>query len=307
MNFPIRKLQALFGEKLQENVRMANYTTARVGGPVLGLLPVNTKQELSHAANTLWSLDVPFKVIGSGSNILVSDKGYEGLIILNRCHNIKIYSQLEPPTIEAESGANLSNIARQSALRGLSGMEWAGSIPGSVGGAVYGNAGAYGSDISDSLISIDTATKEKGEVTLTNEELDFSYRSSMLKRNHPDLVILSATFRAIKSSRDEAWNTLMKYSEKRQATQPTGASTGSTFKNPKGDYAGRLIEASGLKGHTEGHAQFSSLHANFIVNDGHSTASEYMKLIRLAQNRVKEQFDVDLELEIELIGEFEND
>jgi len=307
MSVPIRKLQEIFGGRLQENVRMANYTTSRVGGPALGLIAVNTLDEMREAANTLWDLDVPFKLIGSGSNILVSDKGYAGIILLNHCHNIRINTQKEPPTIFAESGANLSNIARQSALRGLSGLEWAGSVPGSVGGAVYGNAGAFGSDISRSLISIQALLRGEGEVTLTAEDLKFAYRSSCLKREKKDVLILSATLQAERSSREAAWKTLMEMSEKRQATQPTGASTGSTFKNPPGDYAGRLIEAAGLKGLQDGHARFSGLHTNFIVNDGNSSAQEYLKLIRLAQKTVMEKFGVALELEIELIGEFDDE
>ncbi len=304
MSIPIRKLQETFGARLQENVRMANYTTSRVGGPALGLIAVNTLDEMREAANVLWSLDVPFKLIGSGSNILVSDKGYQGVILLNHCHNIRINTQQTPPMIFAESGANLSNIARQSALRGLSGLEWAGSVPGSVGGAVYGNAGAFGSDISRSLISIQALLRNEGELTLTAEYLEFAYRSSYLKREKKEVLILSATLKAERSSREAAWKTLTEMSEKRQATQPTGASTGSTFRNPTGDYAGRLIEAAGLKGLQDGHARFSGLHANFIVNDGNSSAEEYLKLIRLAQKTVKEKFDVQLELEIELIGEF---
>ncbi|MFZ3069642.1 MAG: UDP-N-acetylmuramate dehydrogenase [Anaerolineaceae bacterium] len=307
MTFPIRKLQALFGDRLQENVRMSNYTTSRVGGPVLGLLPVNTLDELRFAANSLWSLEVPFRIIGSGSNILVSDSGYGGVVLLNHCHNIKIHSQEEQPTIYVESGANLSNIARQSALRGLTGMEWAASIPGSVGGAIYGNAGAFGSDISHCLLSAQVLYPDKGEVTLSVDQLDYTYRSSALKRDRPNVVIVSALFSAAHSTREAAWKLLTENSEKRQATQPTGASTGSTFKNPSGNYAGRLIEAVGLKGHTEGHAQFSPLHANFIINDGGSSAKDYLKLIKLAQARVKEQFGIQLELEIELVGEFEDE
>lgn len=304
MSYPIRKLQAFFGQNWQENVRMANYTTARVGGTVLGMVPVYTLEELRKAAEFLWSLPVPFTLIGSGSNILVSDKGYEGVILLNHCHNIKIHSQEEPPTIYAESGANLSNIARQTALRGLSGMEWAGSVPGSVGGAVYGNAGAFGSDTSQCLLTVQVLTPEKGEQTLSAGDLSFTYRSSALKREKQDVLILSALFKAQHSTREVAWKTLSEYAEKRRQTQPIGNSTGSTFKNPPGDYAGRLIEAVGLKGYKSEHAQFSPLHANFIVNDGHSSAQEYLSLIHLAQKRVKEQFGIELELEIELLGDF---
>ncbi|MFZ3152004.1 MAG: UDP-N-acetylmuramate dehydrogenase [Anaerolineaceae bacterium] len=307
MTFPIRKLQAIFGDNLQENVRLSNYTTSRIGGPVPGLLSVNTLKDLSFATNSLWSLDVPFRIIGSGSNILVSDKGYEGIILVNRCHNIKIQSQDERPSIYAESGANFSNIARQSALRGLTGMEWSSNIPGSIGGALYGNAGAFGNDVSHWLRSAQVLFKEQGEKTFTSEQFGFTYRSSAFKREHSEVVILSAVFNANHSTREESWKILGEYTEKRQATQPAGASIGSTFKNPPGNYAGRLIEAVGLKGHAEGHAHFSQMHANFIVNDGNSSAHEYLSLIKLAQTKVKEQFGIDLELEIELLGEFEDE
>lgn len=307
MTFPIHKLQAIFGDNLQENVRLSNYTTSRIGGPVLGLLSINTLKDLSFAANSLWGLDVPFRIIGSGSNILVSDKGYEGIILVNRCHNIKIQSQDEQPSIYAESGANFSNIARQSALRGLTGLEWAIHIPGSTGGALYGNAGAFGNDVSHWLHSAQVLFKEQGEKTLTSEQFGFTYRSSAFKREHSEVVILSATFNANHSTREESWKILGEYTEKRQATQPAGDSIGSTFKNPPGNYAGRLIEAVGLKGRAEGHAHFSQMHANFIVNDGNSSAHEYLTLIKLAQTKVKEQFGIDLELEIELLGEFEDE
>ncbi|MGB4594593.1 MAG: UDP-N-acetylmuramate dehydrogenase [Anaerolineaceae bacterium] len=300
----IHKLEELFGDRFQQNVRMANYTTSRVGGLVLGLLPANTLDDLRHASETFWKLEVPFKVIGSGANILVSDKGYEGVILLNRCHNIKIFSQEDTPFIYTESGANFGAMARQTALRGLTGLEWANSIPGTVGGAVYGNAGAHGWDVARALISTRIFFKDSGEHELSAEDMAYTYRSSVLKREHTLAVILSATFTAQKSTREKAWAKLNEFAAQRQATQPGGASTGSTFKNPVDDYAGRLIEAAGLKGHTEGHACFSSLHANFIVNDGTANAHEYYTLIKLAQKRVKDLFGIDLELEIELLGDF---
>jgi len=194
MNKPsISMLEEHFGSRLQQNVRMSNYTTSRVGGVVLGLLPANTLEDLRHASVTLWELDVPFKVIGSGANILVSDKGYEGVILLNRCHNLKIFSQENTPFVYAESGANFGAMARQTALRGLTGLEWANSIPGTVGGAVYGNAGAHGWDVAQILISTTILFKDSGERDLTTEDMAYAYRSSLLKREHLPAVILSAT------------------------------------------------------------------------------------------------------------------
>lgn len=300
----IRLLEESFGDRLQQNVRMSNYTTSRVGGLALGLLPINTLDEMREAATELWSHQVPFKVLGSGANVLISDKGYPGIILLNRCHNIKIYSQEESPYVYCESGANFGAMARQSALRGLTGLEWANSIPGTVGGAVYGNAGAHGSDVSKTLINTTVLFREEGEKVLNSEGMGYAYRSSFLKRERLPSIILSATFAVLKSTREAAWQKLTEFTNHRQKTQPGGASTGSTFKNPPGDYAGRLIEAAGLKGHVEGNAAFSSQHANFIVNDGTASAQDYYKLIRLAQKTVKEKFEVDLELEVELLGEF---
>jgi UDP-N-acetylmuramate dehydrogenase len=229
------------------------------------------------------------------------------VILLNRCHNIKIHSREEPPTVYAESGANLSNIARMTALRGLAGLEWAGSVPGSVGGAIYGNAGAFGSDISQCLLTVQVLTPEQGEISLDAAQMQFSYRSSRLIRQKRPVIILTALLNALHSTREAAWMILSDNAEQRRQTQPPGNSTGSTFKNPPGDYAGRLIEAVGLKGYKAEHAQFSPVHANFIVNDGQSSAQEYLSLIRLAQRRVKEQFGIDLELEIELLGDFDDE
>jgi UDP-N-acetylmuramate dehydrogenase len=307
MSLPIRKLETLFGEKLQRNVQICNYTTSRTGGPVIGLIPVNTLDEMRKAAQRLWEIEMPFRVLGSGSNMLISDKGWDGVMLLNRCHNIKIHSNEENPTVYAESGANFGAMARQCSLRGIGGLEWANSIPGSVGGAVYGNAGAHGSDVAHDLQSALILIKDKGEYSLMAEDMAYAYRSSFLKRAHTSAVILAATFNASHSTHEASVAKMNEFTTRRLATQPQGASTGSTFKNPEGDYAGRLIEATGLKGTISGRAQISPLHANFIVNDGQAKAQDYFRLIRLMQEKVKAQSGINLELEIELLGEFEND
>lgn len=302
---PIKNLQKHFGPRLQENVSMANYTTASVGGPVPGLLSIHTLEELIDAAKTLWEMSVPFMVLGSGSNILVSDQGLDRIILHNRAHNLKIDTKSETPSIYAESGAILGTIARQSALRGLSGMEWAAPVPGTVGGAVYGNAGAHGSDMADSLKLAKILHKNKGIQDWPVEKLDYRYRSSILKRENLPVVVLSATFKAVETSREEAWNKIKTFQTHRKSTQPPGASMGSMFKNPPGDFAGRLIEAAGLKGHRIGHAMISPIHANFIINLEEAKAEDIWHLMNLAQSAVKEQFGITLEPEIELIGEFD--
>jgi UDP-N-acetylmuramate dehydrogenase len=304
MQIPLEKLRGKFGSKLQENVSMANYTTTHVGGEVPALVSTYTLDDLVEAAQTLWELSVPFQILGSGSNILVSDKGLDLVILHNRAHNIKIDSKSESPSINAESGAILSTVARQSALRGLSGMEWAAPVPGTVGGAVYGNAGAHGSDMRHSLKVAKILHANEGIQDWPVEKLAYQYRSSILKREQLPVVILSAIFNVVKTSRDEVLEKIKAYQDQRKETQPPGASMGSMFKNPPGDYAGRLIEAAGLKGRRIGQAMISPIHANFIINLGDASAQDIWKLMRIAQDTVKEKFGIILEPEIELVGEF---
>ncbi|MDD5368695.1 MAG: UDP-N-acetylmuramate dehydrogenase [Anaerolineaceae bacterium] len=302
---PISELRELFGEHLQEDVSLAHYTTARAGGPVEALLPVHSADELAAAVQSLWDRQVQFKILGGGSNVLVSDKGLRGLVLLNRAHNTRIDVRHEPLSVWAESGANLSTLARQLALRGLSGLEWAASIPGTVGGAVYGNAGAYGSDMSVSLVMAEILHPNSGREWWSKERLGYQYRSSTLKRERVPAVILSARFNLTQSTPAEVQARMDKNSEQRRHSQPAGASMGSMFKNPPGDYAGRLIEAAGLKGYRAGDAEISRVHANFFVNRGNATAQDIRKLIDAARNGVEQKFGVQLELEIELIGDWE--
>lgn len=301
----IEELNQRFGAKMHENIKMANFTTARVGGRVPALLSLNTLEDLIAASQTLWQDDVPFIILGSGSNILVSDKGLDVVVIHNRAHNIKIDSKSDSPTIYAESGAILGSVARQSALRGLSGMEWAAPVPGTVGGAVYGNAGAHGSDMHASVKMAEILHKNKGIEVWPVEKLAYLYRSSVLKREKLPVVILSATFNVTRSNREETWERINTYQSHRKETQPPGASMGSTFKNPPGDYAGRLIEAAGLKGRRVGRAMISPIHANFIINLDGATAQDIWTLIKIAQQAVMEKFSIYLEPEIEVLGEFD--
>jgi UDP-N-acetylmuramate dehydrogenase len=300
----MKDLIETFGSKLHENILMANFTTAHVGGPVPALISIQSIDDLIKASEMLWEREIPFIILGSGSNILVSDQGLDCIILHNRAHNIKINTKSDPPSIEAESGAILGTVARQSALRGLSGMEWAAPVPGTVGGAVYGNAGAHGSDTAASLKMAKILHKDKGIEDWPVEKLAYEYRSSILKRERMPVVVLSAILNAAVSSKEEAWERIMTYQAHRKETQPPGASMGSMFKNPPGDYAGRLIESAGLKGRRIGRAMISPVHANFIINLDGASAKDIWRLMNLAQETVHEKFGVKLEPEIELIGEF---
>jgi UDP-N-acetylmuramate dehydrogenase len=298
------ELRAAFGARLHENISMANYTTARVGGSAVALIPTHTQEELSECAQILWNLSIPFIILGSGSNILVSDRGLDVIVVHNRAHNVRIETNSDSPFIEAESGAILGTVARQSALRGISGMEWSAPIPGTVGGAVYGNAGAYGNSIQSCLKMAKILHKTEGVSDWPVEKLNYQYRSSVFKREKIPAVIISATFNAVQTSREEAWEKIDAYQVHRKETQPPGASMGSTFKNPPGESAGRLIEAAGLKGHRIGRAIISPIHANFIVNLEGATAQEIYQLMKLAQETVADKFGVVLEPEIEFLGDF---
>ena len=305
-NLPLSQLQEVFGERLQENVQMTNYTTTRVGGPVTGLISINSAREMEFALTNLWKLNVPYHILGSGSNLLISDSGYDGIVLHNRSHNVKVNTKIDPPLVIAESGASLGQMAQLASRRGVTGFEWANSIPGTVGGAVYGNAGAHGTDISQMLQSALVLTRENGTQLLSNEEMGYQYRSSIFKREHKSVTILEATFVGQKADPEDCMNLLHELTEKRRATQPVGPSFGSTFKNPVGNFAGKLLAEAGMKGVSCGGASFSTVHANFIVNNGGASAQDYYCLIRQGQKRVMEKFGVQLDLEIELLGEFKD-
>jgi len=299
----VTDLRVLFGEMLQEQVPLAPYTSARIGGPADVLLTVGSADELVHAVQTCLEHGLPFVMLGGGANVLVSDKGVRGIVILNRAKAVEFRSGAEP-VMWAESGAVFSNLAHRAAVKGLTGLEWAAAVPGTVGGAVYGNAGAFGGDVAHNLVRAEILDEGRRSWWPV-EKLDYGYRTSLLKRTHAAAIVLSAEFRLAFGSAETIQATMDGFTTQRKATQPPGASMGSMFKNPPGDFAGRLIEAAGLKGLRIGNAEISAVHANFFVNHGQTSASDIRKLIELAQHTVKEKFDVQLELEIEIIGEWE--
>jgi UDP-N-acetylmuramate dehydrogenase len=243
-------------------------------------------------------------IVGGGSNILVSDSGIRELVIINRARQVAFDQISDPPTVWAGSGTNFGLVARQAASRGLSGLEWAAGIPGTVGGAVFGNAGAHGYDVAGNLLVAEILHREYGRANWSVDQFEFDYRSSLLKRDRIDSVILSARFKLENCEPKTAQARMDEYGAYRRRTQPPGASMGSMFKNPPGNYAGRLIEATGLKGTRIGDAQISDLHANFFINHGEASAADIYALIQLARKQVEDEFGVELELEIELIGDW---
>ncbi len=309
------QLRAALGEqpgiRLEANASLARYSAARLGGPADLLLEVNSADELAQAVSLLWKLDQGFMILGGGSNVLISDLGVRAVVILNRARQVRFAEAANPPRVWAESGANFGLLARQAAQRGLAGLEWAAGIPGTVGGAVVGNAGAHGGDMAGN-IQLAEILHHMGGVDKSSpvreewapERLGLAYRTSSLKRNPGQAVVLSATLRLTRSTTANVQARMEEFNLYRRSTQPPGASMGSMFKNPPGDYAGRLIEAAGLKGTAIGGAEISDRHANFFLNRGEASASDVRALIELARREVARQFGIQLELEIELVGEW---
>jgi UDP-N-acetylmuramate dehydrogenase len=309
----LRKSQLI--PNLQWAVPLARYTTMRVGGPADALVVTETAEELAGVVSELWKTDLPFMILGGGANVLVGDSGVRGLVIVNHARPGEgfRFQEVEPAgtdpiTVWAESGVNLSGLARQAVSRGFGGLEWAAGIPGTVGGAVIGNAGAHGGDMAGSLVMAEILHPIEGRQAWSTERLEYRYRGSVLKgkrQPQPQSVVLAATFKLARSTPETLQARLNVIAEKRRQSQPPGASMGSMFRNPPGDYAGRLIEAAGLKGTRLGGAEISSRHANFFINNGNATAADIYALVRMAQKAVAEKFGVNLDLEIELIGDFE--
>src|SRR5512141_1625613 len=299
---PIDMLYAKLGDKVKENVSLAPYTSARIGGPADVLITAESAEELARVIKLLWKLDLDFIMLGGGSNVLVSDRGVRGVVVLNRAKAVRFHNGDEP-SVTAESGVIFSNLANRCAAKGYGGLEWAATVPGTIGGAVDGNAGAVHSDTAGNLIWAELLN-ENGREKFTAEQMEYGYRTSILKRGESDAIVLSAELRLTNSTKEEVTVKLEQFGAHRKSTQPPGASMGSMFKNPNGDYAGRLIEESGLKGTRIGNAEISPLHGNFFINHDTTRASDIFALIQLVQKTVKEKQGVDLELEIELIGEW---
>ena len=299
---PIDVLYAKLGDKVKENVSLAPYTSARIGGPADILITADSADDLARIVKLLNKQEMDYVMLGGGSNVLVSDKGVRGVVVLNRAKAVRFHN-VDQPSVTVESGVIFSNLANRCASKGLAGLEWAATVPGTIGGAVYGNAGAFGGDVAGNLIWTEILT-ENGREKFTVEQMGYGYRTSVLKRGEMDGVVLLAEFALKNSTKEEVTVKIEQFSAHRKATQPPGASMGSMFKNPNGDYAGRLIEAAGLKGTRIGNAEISPVHGNFFINHANTKAEDIRALIVLAQKTVKEKLGVMLELEVELIGEW---
>jgi len=286
--------------KCIENASLKRFTSYKVGGIARCIVyPKNTKKliELLRLCN---NRKVKYKVLGNGTNTLFSDKEFDGIIIkLDEFNNL---SMVNNTTIRVGAGYNLIKLALFATKKSLSGLEFACGIPGTIGGAVYMNAGAYKSDMGYIVKRVKVLTPNYTVINMTNSELDFHYRSSFFQKN-PNYICLEATIGLKKGNRDEMIELNRDRKERREASQPLEyPSAGSVFRNPEGNFAGKLIEDLGLKGLTRGGAQISTKHANFVINIGNATANDIKELITFAHDAVLDKYNIDLKVEQEFVN-----
>ena len=290
------KEQVLFEEP------MKRHTTFRIGGPAEIFVMPKTTEEVKKTLEICRQEEIPYFVLGNGSNLLVSDKGYRGVIIQMDRNMEEI--TVEGTEIRAAAGALLSSIAVAARRASLAGFEFAGGIPGTLGGAVVMNAGAYGGEMKDVLKEVTVMTQE-GEVReIPAEELEMGYRTSIVKK--AGYLVLGATISLKKGNIEEIKALTKELSEKRTSKQPLEfPSAGSTFKRPEGYFAGKLIMDSGLRGCQIGGARVSDKHCGFVINTGNATAKDVVELMNHVQEAVREKYGVTLEPEVKFLGEFD--
>ncbi len=323
----IKHLKERFGDRLRENEPLSKHVNIRIGGPARWYLEARSSEEIVEAVRAAKADVVRFAILGGGSNTLPSDEGFDGLLIQAANRNWSIESNLKPQTsnVYAEAGVLSAFLARKTAEAGLTGFDWAVSLPGTIGGAVRGNAGCFGGETKDAVVEVETLRPDGSVVRYANAECDFGYRDSIFK--HHDEIILSATLALKPAPKEECLARLESALSKRKAEQPLEfSSAGCMFKNfeyrdeseiaklkersdvPKEFLerkripAGWLIEQADLKGKKIGGAAVSGKHGNFLVNTGSATASDVVQLISLVKMKIRDEYGIQLEEEVQLLG-----
>ena len=290
---------------------MAKHTSWHIGGPADVLCVVDDEKHLFCAIDIARNYHVPWLILGGGYNVLVSDAGIAGIVILNRLRGLGITQSELGSELQCGPGVFFAKAAQYSGKQGYTGFEWGISIPGTVGGGVVNNAGAHASDVSRALLYATVVDAHGVRQELSAHDFHYKYRDSMLKAHHTtqsSAVVTHCRFAVTPDDPEAVLQRIEDLRVHRIRTQPVKeASAGSTFKNPPDNHAGALIEQAGLKGYAMGGAQISPLHANFIINTGGATASDIVQLIQLAQERVRRQFDVSLEPEVQFVGRWRED
>jgi UDP-N-acetylmuramate dehydrogenase len=286
--------------EIKLNEPMTRHTTWKIGGPTDALIIPETREQLQELLTLLYCHQIPWIQIGRGSNILVTDKGIRGVVI--KLGSGLEFANFQEEAVTAGGACSLVKLSILTARRGLTGFEFAGGIPGSVGGAVYMNAGAHGSDVSRIFKSAEIVLETGKLVTYAAKDMLFAYRHSVLHEHKG--VVIEATFGLSKGERREIAAALASFKDRRRRTQPLQSPcAGSVFRNPPGDHAARLIEATGLKGYRVGGAEVSMQHANFIVNTGQATAEDVLTLMYEIQKKITTEYGISLVPEVFIVGE----
>ena len=278
------------------------YSALRLGGRAEWLyIARDSRDALVRVVQSAWEHGVEVHVLGGGANVLISDHGLKGLVVINQLKHLDCQADYR---LLAHSGLGLGTLAQLCAKRGWSGFEWAVSVPGTLGGAIVNNAGAHGGEMQHAILRVEWLDAEQGLQSSTLEQLQYGYRTSYFKqRADKRFLILQAELQFQPADHSVIRSTMEQFIAHRKRTQPKGASLGSIYKNPPNDYAGRLIEQAGLKGYRIGDAGVSDIHANFFINLGNATAHDYYRLIRYVQAQVYQQTGILLETEVECLGE----
>jgi UDP-N-acetylmuramate dehydrogenase len=278
---------------------LAPHTSLRIGGPADFFLRIASEKDLIDAIQVARENELPVFLLGGGTNLLVADRGIRGVVLQNGWRE----SSVDGDIVTASSGAELAHVAAVAARAGIEGLEWMATVPGTVGGAVHGNAGAFGSETADALVDAELVDMNGDTWLATVDKFGYSYRTSSLQGT--PIICVRARFRGKMGDRANAVKRIKDMANERIKKQPLAQpNTGSIFRNPPGDFAGRLVEAAGLKGRAIGGAMVSEKHANFIVNTGGATAGDVRALMTLVQHEVAKRFGVKLVPEVELVGEW---
>lgn len=300
----VKKLIDINGEKkVAESEPMSRHTTFRIGGPAKVFVSPDNIEKIIKTIELLKNEKCDYFILGNGSNLLVADEGYDGIVVSTESlKDLNIEREDGDETyIYAEAGVMLSRAAVLALESSLTGFEFAGGIPGTVGGAVSMNAGAYGREIKDVIVSADVLMSDGTVVKLTKDELELSYRNSIVQKEK--MIVLSAEFALKKGNKSEILDKMKDFSQRRRDKQPLEyASAGSTFKRPEGYFAGKLIDDAGLRGYRVGNVMVSEKHCGFVVNMGGGTCEEAKAVINHVREEVEKQFGVTLEMEVRKLG-----
>ena len=296
----LRELNEYQVGTVKKDEELARHTTMKIGGPADLFIEPTSIDGLKKTMQLVQKYRVNWRAIGRGSNLLVSDQGIEGVVI-KLGNNLKDM-KLDGTQLTVGAGYSIVALAVLISKKGLSGLEFASGIPGSVGGAVYMNAGAHGSDISKILTDAHILFEDGSLQWLTNDEMEFSYRTSVLQKKRPGIVV-EARFQLTEGDKEQIVAVMQKNKDYRKVTQPYDSPcAGSIFRNPLPHFAGKLIEEAGLKGFQIGGAQISEMHGNFIVNAGNAKASDVLQLIEYVKKTIMEKYNIQMETEVEIIG-----